>query len=68
LRKTKQDELATRTGSSFNWIVLVAWLVPVAIGLYFIFGQGKFAAYLVIPCWIGSAILYILLNKIANKA
>jgi NCS1 family nucleobase:cation symporter-1 len=68
LRKTKQDELATRTGTAFNWIVLVSWLVPVAGGLYFIFGQGTFAAYLVIPCWIGSGILYLILNKVANKA
>lgn len=83
LRKQKKDELATRTNSSFNWIVLVSWLVPVGVGLYFIFRnpihelisgkelpeiQGVFAAYLVIPCWIGSATLYLLLNKFANKA
>ena len=68
LRKTRQDELAIRTGTTFNWIVLVSWIVPVAAGLYFIFGKGTFAAYLVIPCWIASGILYLILNKAANKA
>ncbi len=68
LRKEDKDELATRTGTSANWIVLVSWLVPVAVGLHLIFREGTFAAYLVVPCWIGAGVLYLLLNKIANKA
>jgi NCS1 family nucleobase:cation symporter-1 len=68
LRKENKDELASRTNSPFNGIVFVAWLVPVAIGLHFIFNEGTFAAYCVIPCWIGSAFLYLILNKVANKA
>ena len=68
LRKENKDELATRTGSSANWIVLVSWLLPVAIGLHLIFREGAFAAFLVIPCWIGAGVLYFVLNKFFNKA
>ncbi len=52
-----------RTSSPFNWIVLVSWLLPVAVGLTLIFKQGTFAAYLVIPCWIASGLLYLVLSK-----
>lgn len=68
LRGANKDELAQRTGSAFNWIVAVAWLLPVGFGLYCIFSLGIFAAYCVIPCWIASAVLFLVLNKIANKA
>lgn len=68
LRKKGKDELATRTGSSSNWIVLVSWLLPVAIGLHLIFREGIFAAFLVVPCWLGAGVLYYLLNQFFNKA
>lgn len=68
LRKANQDELAQRTGTSFNWTVLISWVLPVAVGLYFIFSKGTFAAYCVIPCWIASAILFFALNKATTKA
>jgi hypothetical protein len=57
------DEVAHRTGSRFNVAVAIGWLAPVAVGLYLIFAKGVFAAYLVIPCWIASAILYLVLSK-----
>lgn len=62
-----RDEYATATGSNFNPIVLIAWLLPVAVGLWLIFKEGVFAAYLVIPCWIASAILFLILNKLMQK-
>lgn len=49
--------------TSFNTAVALAWLIPVAVGLFMIFGQGLFAAYAVIPCWIASAVLYVIFAK-----
>ena len=68
LRKQEKDELATRSGSFFNWTVMAAWLLPVAAGLYGIFKMGIFAAYLVIPCWIAAGALYYLFNLGTRKA
>src|SRR5690606_25009041 len=39
------DEYAARTGTKVRLVVLIAWLLPVAVGLYLIFWHGLFAAY-----------------------
>ena len=62
-----RDEYASRTGQKVNVAVLIAWLAPVAVGLYLIFYQGIFAAYAVIPCWIACAILYLALSTVFQK-
>lgn len=62
-----RDEEASQTGSKINIAVLVAWLLPVGVGLYLIFQQGVFAAYLVIPCWAACGILYLLLSKVTQQ-
>ena len=55
---------ADEKGSSFNMAVLLAWVIPVALGLCFIFGEQQlFAAYAVIPCWIASSLLYVIIMK-----
>ncbi len=61
------DEYAARTGSSINVAVLIAWLLPVAVGLYFIFARGLFAAYAVIPAWIACGVIYVLLSMAVQK-
>lgn len=58
-----RDEYAAHSGAKANVAVLIAWLLPVAVGLYLIFQQGVFAAYAVIPCWISCGILYLVLSK-----
>lgn len=58
-----QDEYALRTGKSVNVAVLIAWLLPVALGLYFIFWQNLFAAYAVIPAWLLCGLLYLAISK-----
>jgi len=58
-----REEYATHSGSSFNVAVLVAWLLPVAVGLYLIFAQGLFAAYAVVPAWIACGGIYVVLSK-----
>lgn len=60
------DEHAHRTGQFVNVAVLVAWLLPVAVGLYLIFAQGLFAAYAVIPCWIACAVIYLVMSKLTQ--
>ncbi len=61
------QDFANVKGASFNMSVLLAWVIPVALGLYFIFGKGLFPAYAVIPCWIGSSLLYVLFMKILKS-
>ena len=62
-----RDEYATHSGTSVNVAVLIAWLLPVAVGLYLIFNRGLFAAYAVIPCWIVCGLLYLILSKLTQK-
>jgi len=57
-------DAADATRSGFNMAVLLAWLIPTVPGLWLILSKGVFAAYLVIPAWIASAILYVILGKI----
>ena len=57
------DEYAARSGIKVNIAVLLAWLLPVSVGLFMIFGRGLFAAYAVVPAWIACALLYALLSK-----
>jgi NCS1 family nucleobase:cation symporter-1 len=58
---------ADEKGSSFNAAVLLAWVIPVALGMYFIFAKGVFPAYAVIPCWIASSLLYIVIMKLQKS-
>lgn len=39
LRKANQDEYALRSGKSINWAVLIAWVLPVTVGLVLIFAK-----------------------------
>lgn len=64
-----REENAFHSGQSFNIAVLLAWAIPVAIGLYLIFVPTSlfpdklFAAYAVVPCWIASGAIYFVLSK-----
>ena len=58
------EDAADATKSGFNVAVLLAWLIPAVPGLWLILSKGVFAAYLVIPAWIASAILYVILGKL----
>jgi len=61
------QDFANKKGSSFNISVLLAWVIPVSLGLYFIFAKGLFPAYAVIPCWIASSLLYVFFMKILKS-
>ena len=58
---------AERSGSAFNMVVLVAWLVPVAVAMWLYKTQGVFASYLPLPCAIACGLLYIVLSKMATR-
>ncbi len=62
-----RDEYAAHSGIRINVAVLLAWLLPVAVGMYLIFAQGLFAAYAVIPCWIACGVLYLVLSKFTQN-
>lgn len=64
------EDAADATGTKFNMAVLLAWLIPAIPGLWLILTGKVFAAYLVIPAWIASAILFVILGKLmfANKS
>lgn len=62
------SEYATRAGGiAINPAVLVAWALPVAVGLWLIFTQGVFAAYCVVPCWIACGAIYLGLSLATQK-
>lgn len=62
-----QPEYAEHHRQKLNWAVLIAWLLPVLVGLYFIFVLGWFAAYLVIPAWLACGAIYLLLSFALQK-
>ncbi len=63
-----RDEYAFHRSQAVNVAVMVAWLLPVAVGLYLIFAQGLFAAYAVIPCWIACGAIYLVLSKFTQNS
>jgi nucleobase:cation symporter-1, NCS1 family len=54
---------AEHSGTSFNMVVLLAWLIPVAVAMYLNQYHGVFASYLPLPTAIGCGLLYIVLSK-----
>ena len=63
-----RDEYAFHSSQAVNVAVMVAWLLPVAVGLYLIFAQGLFAAYAVIPCWLACGVIYLVLSKFTQNS
>jgi len=58
------EDAAAASQSSFNPAVLLAWLIPVIPGLYLVLSGKVFAAFLVVPAWIASGVLYLVLAKL----
>lgn len=61
-------EPAIHRRSLFEWNVLLAWLIPVAIGMYLHFEQGVFPSYLPLPCSIACGLLYVLLYQVFGRS
>lgn len=62
-----QDCYAERSNTRFNFAVLLAWAVPVMLGLWLYRTQGVPAFFLPLPCWIACGLLYIGLSKLLNR-
>jgi NCS1 family nucleobase:cation symporter-1 len=60
-------DYAEKTGGTFNLAVLLAWLIPVAVGMWFYQVKSVPAFFLPLPAWVGSGLLYIVLAKMLNK-
>jgi len=61
-------EPAARTGMRFNLAVLLAWLLPVAVGLWLYQTQGINSFMLPLPCWLACGVLYIVFSKLLLRA
>lgn len=58
----------TVPASPFNMAVLLAWLLPVGVALYFIQAVGITPWYFPLPCWIATGLLYIAFNRNSANA
>lgn len=56
-------EPSVHRGIGFNFDVLVAWLLPVAVAVFLHRSYGVFASYLPLPSAVACGLLYILLSK-----
>jgi NCS1 family nucleobase:cation symporter-1 len=61
------SDYAEKTGTRFNVAVLLAWAIPVAIGLVIYRTQGINSFMLPLPCWLACGVLYILFAKLTNR-
>lgn len=63
-RKASAAEFhAYQPTSSFNIVVLLSWLIPVGIAVYFIQFKGISAWYFPLPCWVACGLLYLLFSR-----
>lgn len=68
LRKRDHKLLdAHQCASAFNWSVLLAWVLPVAVALYCILSIGVSAWFFPLPCWLACGALYILFTRLTGK-
>ncbi|MFT6861882.1 MAG: purine-cytosine permease-like protein [Akkermansiaceae bacterium] len=58
---------AEKTGIAVNPSVLLAWLIPVTIAVYFIKFVGINSWFCILPCWVATAILHIVFSKTLIK-
>lgn len=68
----KRVGIATEPAASgkmkFNLAVLLAWVIPVAVGLTIANAKGIPAFFLPLPCWFACGVLYILFSKFTTPA
>jgi NCS1 family nucleobase:cation symporter-1 len=57
-------KVAETTGSRFNVVVLIAWLLPVAVAMYLYRYHGVFASYLPLPTFLACGVIYLGLSKL----
>ncbi|MEX0330716.1 MAG: cytosine permease [Puniceicoccaceae bacterium] len=52
-----------KPASSFSIPVLLAWVIPVGVAMYFIQVQGISAWYFPLPCWIACGLLFLVFTR-----
>lgn len=62
------SEYAQRSGSTFNFAVLFAWAVPVAVALWAYKTQGVNSFMLPLPTWLACGVLYVVFTKLFHGA
>jgi len=60
-------DYAEKTGTTFNLAVLLAWAIPVVVGLVIYRTQGINSFMLPLPCWLACGVLYIVFAKLLNR-
>jgi NCS1 family nucleobase:cation symporter-1 len=58
---------AARRGLSFNVAVLLAWVIPVGVALWYAQLKNIPPFFLPLPCWVACGALYILFSKLTQR-
>jgi len=56
-------DYAEKKGISFNWVVLISWLVSVGLFYGLSVSQDIFLSFLTLPAWLCCGLLFLLLSK-----
>jgi NCS1 family nucleobase:cation symporter-1 len=59
---------AEKTGTSFNWAVLLAWGLSFGIFYLLSISQGIFLSFLTLPAWIVCGLLFLVLSRVWQKS
>ncbi|MEM9719510.1 MAG: hypothetical protein AAGA10_09690 [Bacteroidota bacterium] len=54
---------ALEKGISFNWVVLIAWLLSVGIFYGISVSKGVFLSFLTLPAWLSCGLIYLVLSR-----
>jgi NCS1 family nucleobase:cation symporter-1 len=60
-------DYADRSGTRFNIAVVLAWVIPVAAGLWIYKTQGINSFMLPLACWLACGLLCILFTRLLNR-
>lgn len=60
-------EPAERRRMAFNPVVLMAWLIPVGVGLWAHRAYDFPSFFLPLPCWLACGALYVVLSKLLTR-
>jgi NCS1 family nucleobase:cation symporter-1 len=59
---------AEKTGTSFNWAVLLAWGLSFGIFYLLSISQGIFLSFLTLPAWIICGLLFLVVSRVWQKS
>ncbi|MCB0853257.1 MAG: hypothetical protein KDD63_13620, partial [Bacteroidetes bacterium] len=62
-----QLDYAEKTGSNFNWTVLLAWVISMGIFYTWSVTSGIFLSFLTLPAWLFCGVLYLVLSRTFKK-